>query len=696
MDYNHSRPHSSLDYAALAAFATMQYNLTRESIMKNFHSFAVLCLCCLGSLSPVEAQNDNIEALQAHFERVITARFDTLFSRIENAKQWEARKEQAREALYRMLWHDRRWPDSPPYVRITRKVKRPNYTLECLVIETAPNIYSTANLYLPRTGVKPFPVILYQCGHANKNQFKHHGAWFAARGIAVFIMDNIEMGEIEFTHHGVYAHAWFHWYSRGFSPMAVELLNARRALDYLCTRHDLDSSRIGATGISGGGMATFFLAAIDERIKASAPVSGVLSTIGWVKQRLSSAHCDCQYPVNSCGLLYSEIGAMTAPRAQLLCNAESDRGFPMDAFNEMVDKVREIYRLYNAGDSLRTAVVPGGHADTETIRLPVYSFFLKEFLGINKSFTEEGPVDTLPSDKLVCWQKVYPLEERLTRIDDELIPAYVFSGEPLSGQARESRIKELTRHLRSEVFRYISSEEIPFRPDLREEQEIQGRTVRKVSFNSFKDLRLRGVYSVPRGTGPDSRLPALLLIDHRRGIPVWGNEQLLEGYDWGERAVLIIETLDRGSRALEENLRSFRDDDLLHHMKRQAMVCGTTIESMQLYEVLRSVRFLKTLPEVDPARITISGKGESGINGLYAALLDRSVERIILCSPTASHRQGPCYLNILRFTDIPEVVRLMSDRVGIYGEIPLSLRLVLARNGTDKTVIAESLKDFLH
>ena len=65
-------------------------------------------------------------------------------------------------------------------------------------------------------------------------------------------------------------------------------------------------------------MTTFFLAALDERIKASAPVSGTLSTNGWVKQRLSFAHCDCQYPVNTYGLLYSEIGALIAPRAQLL------------------------------------------------------------------------------------------------------------------------------------------------------------------------------------------------------------------------------------------------------------------------------------------------------------------------------------------------------------------------------------------
>jgi cephalosporin-C deacetylase-like acetyl esterase len=663
--------------------------------MRNLHLCTVLGLCFWGAFSQLNAQSKNFEVLQSHFERVITARFDTLFDRIENIEQWEAQKEKTRQALCRMLWHDRRWPDSPPLARITRRLERPGYTLECLVLETAPDLYATANLYLPRNGRKPFPVILYQCGHANKSRYKRHGAWFAPRGIAVLMMDNIEMGEIEITHHGVYSNAWFHWYSRGYSPLAAELWNARRILDYLCTRDDLDSGRIGATGRSGGGMTTFFLAAVDERIKASAPVSGALSTVGWIRKRLSSAHCDCQYPVNSYGLLYSEVGALIAPRTQLICNADSDRGFPTDALYEMVDKMLEIYRLYNAGDSLRTAVVPGRHADTETIRLPVYSFFLKEFLGIDTSLNEEGPVDTLPSDKLACWHEGYPLEERLTRIDEELVPAHSFSTELLSGQARENRLRELSGHLRSEVFRYFPAEEAPLEPDWGDVRIIQGRTVRAVSFNSFEDMRVRGVYSLPDVSKSSSRLPAVLVIDHRRGIPVWGNEQPLEGCRWGERAVLIVETLDRGSRALEENLRSFRDDDALHHMRRQAMVAGTTLESMQLYEVFRSLRFLRSRPEVDTTRITIVGKGETGVHGLYAALLDSNVARAVLSSPSPSHRQGPCYLGILRFTDIPEVVMLMSDKVRLYGEIPLSLQLFLGQAGIEKTVIAESLADCL-
>ena len=658
-------------------------------MMRSLRAFALLGIGCLVAPGRTAAQNQEFLALQSHFERVVAQRFNAVFSGIHSVQQWEERKQRTRLALTRMLWHDRRWPEGPPPARITGRLERPGYTIENLVLETAPNLYSTANLYLPASGGKPFPVILYQCGHANKDRFTRHGAWFAARGIAVMIMDNIEMGEIEFTHHGVYSHAWFHWYSRGFSPLAVELLNARRALDYLCARDDIDRRRIGATGRSGGGMTTFFLAALDERVKASAPVSGTLSTPGWIKHRLSSAHCDCQYPVNSYGLLYSEIGALIAPRAQLLCNADADRGFPMDAFDELLGKMREIYRLYQAEGALRAAVTPGGHSDTEAIRLPVYSFFLKEFLGIDTPVATEGPVDQPPASELVCFRDGLPLNERLTRIDEELIPLRPVSLTPTPAETRQKRRSELTRQLREQVFRYFPAETAPLEAVWSEPAVLQGRSIRKVSFASFAGLRVRGVYSLPAVRASAGKLPAVLVVDHRKGIPVWGNEQPLERNRWGERAVLLVETIDRGSRALEQNLRSFSDDDALHHMRRQAMVAGTTLDSMQVYEILRSLEFLRTLPEIDPLRVTLTGKGETGVNALYAALLDGKTERVVLASPPGSHRHGPHYLGILRYTDIPEVVALLGPKVRLYGEIPPELR------SADRALMGTSLADCL-
>ena len=164
--------------------------------MRYLHVCTLLGLCLLAPLSRLQAQNAHYDALHAHFERVAAARFDTLFDGVGDLQSWEERKETTRKQLCSMLWHDREWPSDPPTVEITGRIERPDYTLECLVLETSPDIYSTTNLYLPRRGNGPYPVVLYQCGHANKRIFKHHGAWFAARGIAVAIMDNIEMGEL--------------------------------------------------------------------------------------------------------------------------------------------------------------------------------------------------------------------------------------------------------------------------------------------------------------------------------------------------------------------------------------------------------------------------------------------------------------------------------------------------------------------
>jgi hypothetical protein len=74
---------------------------------------------------------------------------------------------------------------------------------------------------------------------------------------------------------------------------------------------------------------------------------------------------------------------------------------------------------------------------------------------------------------------------------------------------------------------------------------------------------------------------------------------------------------------------------------------------------------------------------------LYAALLDGKVERVVLASPPGSHRQGPSYLGILRYTDIPEVIALMGPKVRLYGEIPPVLRSL------DRTLVGTSPADCL-
>jgi hypothetical protein len=61
------------------------------------------------------------------------------------------------------------------------------------------------------------------------------------------------------------------WLSRGYTSAGVEAWNCIRALDYLETRPEVDKSRFGVTGRSGGGAYSWWIAALDDRIKAAAP-----------------------------------------------------------------------------------------------------------------------------------------------------------------------------------------------------------------------------------------------------------------------------------------------------------------------------------------------------------------------------------------------------------------------------------------
>ena len=127
---------------------------------------AAFLLAAIGScslLTPQIArnpvQNAEFEALQAHFERVVSQRSENLFAGITSVPQWEKRKSAARAELVKMLWHNLKLPDTPPPATVMSREEGPSYILENIVLETAPKVYLTANLYLPKHSESP-PLIL--------------------------------------------------------------------------------------------------------------------------------------------------------------------------------------------------------------------------------------------------------------------------------------------------------------------------------------------------------------------------------------------------------------------------------------------------------------------------------------------------------------------------------------------------------
>jgi dienelactone hydrolase len=65
--------------------------------------------------------------------------------------------------------------------------------------------------------------------------------------------------------------------SAGMTWPGVFVFNDQRAVDYLASRPDLDATRIGCGGLSGGGLRTVMLTGADERIRCSCCV-GMMTT----------------------------------------------------------------------------------------------------------------------------------------------------------------------------------------------------------------------------------------------------------------------------------------------------------------------------------------------------------------------------------------------------------------------------------
>jgi dienelactone hydrolase len=145
----------------------------------------------------------------------------------------------------------------------------------------------------------------------------------------------------------------------GGSVVGLRAYEGRRLIDYLEGRSDVDASRLGAMGISGGGMHTFFSACLDPRIRACV-ISGYYSTFR--DSILAMSHCACNFVpgLHAFGEMYDLVG-LIAPRPLLVEAGTRDPIFPIEAVRRSVDRAREVYDLFGARDQVETDTFEGRH-----------------------------------------------------------------------------------------------------------------------------------------------------------------------------------------------------------------------------------------------------------------------------------------------------------------------------------------------
>ena len=618
--------------------------------------------------APAPSQPNAADRMFAEYFRTETAKLAReSLADVKTLRDWTDRRAEYREQLFEMLGLSPRPAKTDLRATVTGRVEHAEFFVENLHYQSLPGLYVTANLYVPKNLTGRAPAILYGSGHANvkegavsmgnKTGYQHHGAWFARHGYVCLIIDTIQLGELEGSHHGTKRLGLWWWNSRGYTPAGVEAWNGIRALDYLQSRPEVDPERIGMTGRSGGGAYTWYTAALDDRIKVAVPVAGITDLHNHVVDGIVKGHCDCMFMVNTYRWDYTKLAALLAPRPLLLANSDKDTIFPLDGVMRVHGELARLYALHNASDKLGLNITEGPHKDTQDLQVPAFRWF-------NRWLKNEP--DTLvkvPAEKLFAPKQLrvfpvggHPADERTTKIHDTFVP---MAAPPVPADAAEwAKQKDAwMRALREKVFRGWPEKEAPLNL-LRVAEKTTG-ALRETTweFDSQHGVRLP-IKIFARAT-PLSKSPrvALWIFDELSFNPST-NSFILDPIVSGES--VFVEFAPRGfSWDVSEKYAK----DIIE-IRRRFMLLGQTLDGMRVWDIRRAVAALRSSQIFGAAPIHLSG--EQDLNALYASLFIDGIASLTLHRPPVSllaeREPVPDYLNVLRFLDIPQVVAMSAER----------------------------------
>ncbi|TWT48004.1 Alpha/beta hydrolase family protein [Rubripirellula amarantea] len=579
-----------------------------------------------------------------------------------------------RQRLAEMLGLDPMPKRTPLEAVVVSTEARDGFRVQRLHFQPSPGLYVAANFYLPLKVDQALPTILYVCGHANteangvrpgnKAAYHHHGVWFARNGYACLIVDTIQLGEFAGQHHGTYRWEKWWWNNRGYTPAGVEAWTGIRALDYLETRQEVDANRFGITGRSGGGAYSWWIAALDQRIKVAVPVAGITTLRNHVVDGCVEGHCDCMYMINTYRWDYARVAALMAPRPLLISNSDKDSLFPLDGVVEIHRQVRDVYDVHSKPDHLGLQITEGPHKDTQELRVHAFRWF-NRFLKNDESLIRTPAEQCIELSDLAVFDHP-PNDEQVTTVDEWFIP-----------QAHEP-IENWLESLRDKSFAGWPSEDQvrPLRLELVAENEKDGVRCEVYEFDSQQPYRLP--------------LFVISINEPSTKVNAWTLETLNQE-QWGRVAGGIASMMpqslpntqassedfeilaERVRRSPDRKLVLFaprgigptewtRDPTERVHIRRRFMLLGQTQDAMRIWDLRRAIAAVRAMPTYDDASLTLRGSNHAAAWALYASLFDQHVSELEMRNLPTSHRDGITLLNVERVVDMATVVQQAGKR----------------------------------
>ncbi|MBC9929393.1 family 20 glycosylhydrolase [Chitinophaga qingshengii] len=549
----------------------------------------------------------------------------------------------------------------PLRMQQTGTLKKRGYEIRNIFFQTRPGVYATATLFVP-DGKGPFPAVITMSGHSPNGRlyekYQAVGQVLALNGYVSLHIDPWGAGE-RTTTHGVFE---YHGANRGASLMDIgetlmgmQLTDNIRGVDLLESLPFVDRKNIGATGASGGGNQTMYLAAMDERIKAAVPVVSVGTFESYVMQ----SNCVCELLPD--GLTYTEeaaLLAMVAPRAIKMCNGNKDSNptfYPSEMLRSF-QKAHPVFDMLGVGNNISYQVFDLPHGYEKEDREAMLGWF-------NLHLKRVGDGSPVAEDRL---QPVSP-EQLMTfaanRRDTGVKSTAAFCAE--QGAA-------LHQALLSKKFIDAAAKRQDLQQILRREKNIGLK-----SLDTFPRVKGwdRWVLELSEGT----RLPLLhqspsnghdYTIICNPGGKDSIDPALIHELEQKGMGIIVIDLLGTGENnsaaaaAFDARLVPF------HTLSRTSLWLGKTIIGQWMEELQVTIQFLKQHQKA--GNISIDGTKETGLAALFLSALTRDVNQVVLRDAPLSYQlQTPV-------TDYYSMAIHLPGIIG-WGDVALAAAMSYAR-----------------
>ncbi len=283
---------------------------------------------------------------------------------------WEKRKDQLRVALRQAMYWDKlkSIPNQP--IQLGKVRRYADYQVQNFALEIIPGVYINGSIYTPLKQKKNIPVVLSPDGHWPQQRYRSDAQkrfiTLARMGCMAVSYDLFAWGESLLQFAGSD--------HRSSEAMLMQTWGAERILDYVMSLPQVDRSRVGISGGSGGGSHSILMAALDDRFTLVAPVVAMSSYF------FGGCPCESGLPVHFvCGGTNNvELAAMTAPKPQLIISDGQD-WTKETAINDF-PYLQHIYGYYGQQNQVQHTHFPDeGHDFGYNKRQALYKFLTDHF-----------------------------------------------------------------------------------------------------------------------------------------------------------------------------------------------------------------------------------------------------------------------------------------------------------------------------